>query len=131
VTGTIGTFAGSAWTRNSPPCGGTRIAADIIVQPHPRARSPPIKDSAVTLDEIDRRVLDADGGPVLLDTCPTVYDAGDRYTLEPAGAPLPVPDDELALFLLANRYPGVPFELPDEFPGFREAAPEPDFTVSA
>jgi hypothetical protein len=83
----------------------------------------------MTLDEIDRRVLEANGRPVPLDAFPAVYDAGDRYTLDPIGPVALEADEELALFLLSARYPGVEFEPADEFPLFREADPEPDFVI--
>jgi hypothetical protein len=81
------------------------------------------------LEEIDRRVVEADGRPVQLDAFPTVYDAGDRCTLEPLGPVAPEADEELTLFLLSARYPGVEFEPADEFPLFRQADPEPDVVV--
>jgi hypothetical protein len=85
---------------------------------------------SVTLDEIDRCVLEANGQPVQLDAFPTVYDAGDHYTLEPRGPVAPEADEELALFLLSLRYPGVTFEPTDEFPAFHLADPEPDVVVA-
>jgi hypothetical protein len=89
----------------------------------------PGRGLTMTLDEIDRRVLEANGRPVPLDAFPTVYDAGDRYTLEPLGPVAPEADEELALFLLSTRYPGVEFEPADVFPGFHLADPEPDVIV--
>jgi hypothetical protein len=82
----------------------------------------------VTLDEIDCRVREADGVAVPLDAFPLVYDAGDRVTLDPVGPVVPEPDDDLVLYLLELRYPGVMFEPADEFPGFRED-PVPDHVI--
>jgi hypothetical protein len=84
----------------------------------------------MTLDDLVRLVREAAGRPVVLDVAPTVYLDDDGATLEPTDEVLPEPADGLVLSLLADRYPGVVFDLPDEFPAFRPADPVPDFVVA-
>jgi hypothetical protein len=84
------------------------------------------------LADLDRIVREADRPAVRLDALPTVYLDEDGVTFEPVGdVTIPEPDDETFQSLLAERYPGIRFELPDDVPGFQfqPAGPEPDFVV--
>ena len=86
------------------------------------------------LADLDRLVREAAGRPVVLDSFPAVYEDpenADGVSLEPLGPVITDPDDDLVLYLLDIRYPGVVFEPADEFPAFREADPVPDFVVPA
>ena len=74
------------------------------------------------LDAIDRLVTAAEGRPVRLDALPKVYLDEDGVTFDPVGPEIPVPDDDTFRFLLAQRYPGVAFDLPAQVPRLGPAA---------
>jgi hypothetical protein len=74
----------------------------------------------MTLAHIDQLVHDAEGRTVRLDAVPVVYLDEDGVTFDAVGdVTIPEPDDETYLYLLAERYPGVVFELPEDVPGFQ------------
>lgn len=81
----------------------------------------------MTLTDLDQLIREAAGRPVVLDAFPKVYEDETGVSLDPIGPEVPEPDDELVLYLLTERYPGILFDAADEFPGFREPDPVPLF----